>query len=679
MMSIAFATAALASYTTTVAPGGGLEITLAGQSTPSFKLGSTFSEAGSPPLLHEFNSVRADGATLQGDAFTVERQYHFEPHRVVVHDHITANKKNGAALVGIEINHNVSIDGRVAEATVPGALYPFACTSRNPDEAGSKLHRGTFGNPSVHAATADGKGVALLALDDVLEQQGYLWQQALPRYPRMPKATPSCPVSDPPTVGLTDSNFALAPGDSYQMEWAVYLLYGSCTDYYCFVNKARDDLGVSNITIRGAGYLSMYQPDREPFWTQAGYKYDWSHMSISELKSFIQHQGLSILQGAIPESGHTETCRPKVAHNCHGSCFVHALPESQVDYYHKLLNMTAKAAPGMPRLMYVDTLLTGERNAVTKYKDSTVTDATGRVVTYERCAAGVDYPMMFSNGTNSYSAELVAYYEKLLAFGFDGVYHDEFMCSSVAYTFSVYDGRSAVLDPVTKEVKAPLGNVALMTQANEISLIQKIRDANGVMVFNGAPSTRTVRTYASTGNHGSRIAGGPAGASLHFVESSEETRMMWTHLFTPIALTRYGGQRKDLDPKYNSTCRAPLTLSDCLGRDVYDHLDYGVLPYLYDGLFSNSTNETILTRLYPITPLALRPGLVSAKERTVTKLSGVTVDAPPDAKGGAYAVYVYLFGQLVGGGPRQKGSGAKVAIGALAEGEIAVVVPAGEE
>ena len=73
--------------------------------------------------------------------------------------------------------------------------------------------------------------------------------------------------------------------------------------------------------------------------------------------------------------------------------------------------------------------------------------------------------------------------------------------------------------------------------------------------------------------------------------------MMWTHLFTPIALTRYGGQRKDLDPKYNSTCRAPLTLSDCLGRDVYDHLDYGVLPYLYDGLFSNSTNETILTRL----------------------------------------------------------------------------------
>ena len=179
-------------YSATVAPGGGLEITLAGQSTPSFKLGSTFSEAGSPPLLHEFNSVRADGATLQGDAFTVERQYHFEPHRVVVHDHITASKKNGAALVGIEINHNVSIDGRVAEATVPGALYPFACTSRNPDEAGSKLHRGTFGNPSVHAATADGKDVALLALDDVLEQQGYLWQQAL-LATRACRRRPPCP------------------------------------------------------------------------------------------------------------------------------------------------------------------------------------------------------------------------------------------------------------------------------------------------------------------------------------------------------------------------------------------------------------------------------------------------------------------------------------------------------
>lgn len=252
----------------------------------------------------------------------------------------------------------------------------------------------------------------------------------------------------------------------------------------------------------------------------------------------------------------------------------------------------------------------------------------------------------------------------------------EFLGSSVAYTYSAHDGRSAVLDPTTKAAVAPLGNVALLSQAHEISLIQRVRDHGGPMVFNGQPRTRTTRSFAAEGNGGSRVAGGAGGASLHFVEDSEEARMRFTHLFTPIALLRYGGQRKDLDPRYNDTCPAPLTLTQCIGRNIYDHLDYAVLPYLYDGLLPNTTSPTVVARMFPTTPIELRPGTLRARERTITKHPG-TLPAPPDAHGGAWAVYVYKWAELVGDGrPNATGTGDTATVGPLGDGEIAIVVPA---
>ena len=218
---------------------------------------------------------------------------------------------------------------------------------------------------------------------------------------------------------------------------------------------------------------------------------------------------------------------------------------------------------------------------------------------------------------------MMAYYRKTMDIGFSGVYHDEFCGSSSAYTYSVWDGVSGVLDPKTKAVKRRIGNLCLMTQHHEMQMAMVVREAGGAMTFNGAPTTRTWRQFAQRGG----AAGAPGGALLHEVENTEESRMMHLHLHTPIGLLRYGGAHNDLNPRYNTTCSterigAALNLSACVGRNVGDHLDYGVAPYLYDGLWPKGGGVNVMQKLFPLdAPIRIGAGVMEAAKRLYTKHS----------------------------------------------------------
>lgn len=127
-----------------------------------------------------------------------------------------------------------------------------------------------------------------------------------------------------------------------------------------------------------------------------------------------------------------------------------------------------------------------------------------------------------------------------------------------------------------------IGSLCLMTQHHEMLLAGVVRDAGGQMTFNGAPRTRSWRRFAQQLGVAKR---GMASGLLHEVENSEESRMMWLHLHTPIGLLRYGGSHHDVNPRYNATCSddrigPDLNMSACVGRNAADHLDYGVAPYL---------------------------------------------------------------------------------------------------
>jgi hypothetical protein len=112
-----------------------------------------------------------------------------------------------------------------------------------------------------------------------------------------------------------------------------------------------------------------------------------------------------------------------------------------------------------------------------------------------------------------------------------------------------------------------------------------------------------------------------------------------------------------------------------MGRNLYDHLDYAVLPYLYDGLWRNDSVPTIMQRMFPTTPLSLHPGTIVGRERLISKAAG-TFPAPTDARGGAFEAYLYNYSVPVGSGPSSRGTGPTVTIGPLAKGQIVVVVPA---
>lgn len=170
---------------------------------------------------------------------------------------------------------------------------------------------------------------------------------------------------------------------------------------------------------------------------------------------------------------------------------------------------------------------------------------------------------------------------------------DEFLGCGTDYTFNVWDRRSAQLDPMTKRVVRLMGSIVLLTQQHEIRLMDMIKDAGGSMIANGQPGTRTLREYCRVGKSGNTVAGGPSGANLHFREDSPQFGAVHTHLFTPISLNRYGGQRLDLDPKYNATCpslRKDAIFMDpeCVAKNINDNLDFGALTFLCERqLFHN--------------------------------------------------------------------------------------------
>ena len=246
-------------------------INVTGPDAVTFVFTSSFSEPG--PTFHRFGrsasdagarggwTVSAVGAAITGTAkdFSVKRQIFVESNRIVVNDTVRASAA-ARQVVGMEVQHRAEILGtRVREATVPGAPWAFRCTSLFGDDAsGRSLHRGTSGNPTIHVQAVEG-GLGMLPLDDAFEVHSWSNNSAVPRFPRMPTAPtgnpssrapfepayPDCPVTSPPSLTLTDPYFALAPGAEYTMEWAIYPGNSSCTDYFCFINRVREDIGVS--------------------------------------------------------------------------------------------------------------------------------------------------------------------------------------------------------------------------------------------------------------------------------------------------------------------------------------------------------------------------------------------------------------------------------------------------
>eukprot|EP01043_Picozoa_sp_COSAG02_P061135 COSAG02_NODE_8146_length_2690_cov_3.119259_1_plen_740_part_00 len=525
--------------------------------------------------------------------------------------------------VAVQVEHNATFMSNVTivSAEVPGSLYPFSCsTIENQDEFETDgLSYGSFGNPAVYMQSAT-VGVGLLPLDDVFQIHGVATQSALPVYPRGPR--PGCAVTAPPSIQIADRNLGLHVGSTYTQEWAIYPTTQPCNDYYCFINAARKARwGEPSIQLNGTGYLSMNTnlPDVDYSELEdAGFVEPWKEWSNRTWTEFLNQQAMHFITSDIPYTDKAEVCRPQQRLYCTGSCFVHELPAESaaglrllIERLRALPNSTATTHPV---LMYMDTWLSSETDAATKYKDSRILTKDGTQLTYGKCAKGKDYPLFFGTTRNNYGKELDAYVSKALDFGFAGIYHDDFMLNNVGYTFDasgeLWDNVSVVMDPSTLTATRRAASLILLTQEHELSMLQKVRSHGGMMVYNGPPVTRSWTNAVNSD------------WAMYFAEDGEQCRVRFLHLSTPIALTRYSGGDTDIDPKYNATCKGTSDVSTCIAANILANLDYGVLPFLYDGLFSNGTGPNVLEHMFPIEVLQIEPGVVWGTNRIVTSKSG---------------------------------------------------------
>ena len=180
-------------------------------------------------------------------------------------------------------------------------------------------------------------------------------------------------------------------------------------------------------------------------------------------------------------------------------------------------------------------------------------------------------------------------------------------------------------------------------------MLRLLDDRGGVMVMNGTArlllgvglcasdksSTTTLRTGAPETRSWFRNAVSAKRPTLNENENGNMWRAQHVQLFTPIMLTRYGGNKQDPDPRYNHTvrCGGPSArerercFSDlCLC--FQDHLDYGTLSMTYGSLWHNTTRENVYAHMTPITAVEIGEGFVIGLERTVTKISGTVSTTP---------------------------------------------------
>ena len=104
------------------------------------------------------------------------------------------------------------------------------------------------------------------------------------------------------------------------MEWALYPGNSSCTDYFCFINRLRDDIGVSALTLVGTGSLGAMsmRPMHEPMLSNAGYavgvpstRYQpasFEDFDDDQFLQLLQHQAMHFVVNVIPYGNYTPQC-----------------------------------------------------------------------------------------------------------------------------------------------------------------------------------------------------------------------------------------------------------------------------------------------------------------------------------------------------------------------------------
>jgi len=378
-------------------------------------------------------------------------------------------------------------------------------------------------------------------------------------------------------AGVCTEKFALGPGKSYTLEWAVYPT-GS-KDYYDFINTFRKVENRISTVEAAPGFIGRRSiPDRVAI--------DRLNMKIA-IVPCISH--------ALDD--------PKLS--LEGIEFVDFPKEMQ---FLKRTNAAIhKKFPDLKVVLHIAHSLYTTNNP-DRFADSKVITATGKQASWgdgsdfgkERKAANWKWWIFYPTPGNSFHDAMMKSVDVLMdELGFDGGFMDGFLagyCGQWSYdTHLRWDGHSAEIDRATKTIRRKMNSVLLLSQPSMIAFARKIREKGGVVIANNAVLTRTVANEKYI-TFNCECASGP---QQHLAPNV-------------IALARAWG------PVLNSEKDVYL--------DMLDKLSWGELWFSYGEPWERFLDPTALTlaaRQFPMTFEEIRSGLVKGPERIVTMNSGV--------------------------------------------------------
>jgi hypothetical protein len=407
-------------------------------------------------------------------------------------------------------------------------------------------------SPSVFF-TDDNTGIGLVPVDDVFVVQCVLY-------------------ADQNTPGIGTERFALGPGASYTLEWAVYPTGSG--DYYDFVNAFRTvedrkvDGGLSFISF---GPMNRRQVPSESFVENRGMKYAIVHtLSRAEDDHEVSIEGIEFTD--FPEE-------MKLVKR-QGAAFHRKYPDRKI-MFHVAHSLYMTDNPDR----FPDSKVILENG------EHAVWGASEPYVTKERMEEGWTWWIYYPVEGNSFHEALMNSVDVMMDdLGMDGVFMDGFLAGYMG-TWSYdgrWDGHSAEIDSVTKTITRKMASVLLLSQPSMIAFARKVRDKGGVVVANNTMMTRSMA------------------AEKHIIFDQEVA----------------SGPHLHFGPSVTALARGPFETEKDFYVDMLDKLRWGELfVYYLDRI--HLTGPSLAAMQYPMEFKEIRSGLVRGSGRIVTMNSGV--------------------------------------------------------
>ncbi len=375
-------------------------------------------------------------------------------------------------------------------------------------------------------------------------------------------------------AGVGTEKFALAPGKSYTLEWAIYPTGSG--DYYDFINTFRKVENRISTVDGGLGFLTYSPRSRRQVPT----------------KDFIENKKLKY--GII-----------------HCLSFAADDPEVSIegiefmDFPREMQLLKEQAAaihkrhPGLKAVFHIAHSLYATNNPE-RFPDSKVILANGKQAIWgasepyfskKRMEEGWTWWIFYPTPGNSFHDAMMKSVDVMMDdMGFDGGFMDGFFAGYQGlWTYDRWDGHSAEIDLQTRTIRRKIGSVLLLSQPSMIEYSRKIRDKGGVVIGMHTVFTRSM-------------------ANEKYIIFSDEATGPGLHLAPNM--TALGGGRTEKGVYLN-------TLEKLSWGELF--VPYGVPR----GIGHDLTHPLLSARQFPMTFEEIRSGLVRGKERIVTMNSGV--------------------------------------------------------